>query len=165
MKKLSFILFAAAAIASCKGKDSLQSDKNIVVLTDTSRAAGNYLSDTGRAKMPVTAVAAAPARSAPVTRTPAVRQRNNSSVYRPGTSTSTTTTTTTNNGGTGTTTTASRKQGWSKSANGAVIGGVGGAVLGAVVGKGKGAVIGGVLGAGGGYIIGRSQDKKDGRIP
>ena len=162
MKKLSIIIFAAAALVSCKGKDSLQSDKNIVVLTDTSRASGSYLSDTGVAKIPVGAVAAAPVRTAPVTRTNATTQRT--TVYKPGTSSSsTTTTTTTNNGGNGTTT--SRKTGWSKSAKGAVIGGVGGAVVGAVVGKGKGAIIGGVLGATGGYIIGRGQDKKDGRIP
>ena len=59
-----------------------------------------------------------------------------------------------------------RKRGWSKSAKGAVIGGVGGAVVGAIISKNKvkGAVIGGVVGAAGGYIIGRHQDKKDGRI-
>jgi hypothetical protein len=61
---------------------------------------------------------------------------------------------------------ASRKKGWSKSAKGAVIGGVGGAVAGAVINKRNravGAVIGGVLGAGAGYGIGRGMDKKDGR--
>ena len=164
MKKLLIILFAAAAFASCKGKDSLQSDKNIVVLTDTSRSAGNYLSDTGASRIPVAAAAQAPVRTAPVTRTNAVTQR--STTYRPGRRSSSSTTTTRNNGGNGTYATAApHRRGWSKSAKGAVIGGVGGAVLGAVVGKGKGAIIGGVLGAGGGYIIGRSQDKKDGRIP
>lgn len=72
--------------------------------------------------------------------------------------------------GTGTTTTAApvpaKKKGWSKSAKGAVIGGVGGAVAGAVINKrnrGVGAVIGGVLGAGAGYGIGKAKDKKDGR--
>jgi outer membrane lipoprotein SlyB len=59
-----------------------------------------------------------------------------------------------------------QKKGWSKSAKGAVIGGVGGAAVGAAVSKkrGKGAIIGGVVGAGTGYIIGRSKDKKDGRV-
>lgn len=58
-----------------------------------------------------------------------------------------------------------QKKGWSKAAKGAVIGGVGGAVVGAVVSKKKvkGAVIGGVVGAAGGYILGRSKDKKEGR--
>lgn len=58
-----------------------------------------------------------------------------------------------------------KKTGISKSAKGAIIGGVGGAVVGAVLGKNaKGAVIGGVIGAAGGYVLGRKQDKKDGRI-
>jgi hypothetical protein len=58
------------------------------------------------------------------------------------------------------------KKGWSKGAKGAVIGGVGGAVVGAAVSdkKGKGAIIGGAVGAGAGYLIGRDQDKKDGRV-
>ncbi len=58
-----------------------------------------------------------------------------------------------------------KKEGWSKAAKGAAIGGASGAVVGAVVSKkkGKGAIIGGILGAGGGYVIGRSKDKKDGR--
>lgn len=57
------------------------------------------------------------------------------------------------------------KKGMSKAAKGAIIGGVGGAVVGGVATKSaKGAVIGGVVGATGGYIIGRSKDKKDGRV-
>ena len=168
MKNISIVLIAAIVFASCKGKDSsLQTDKNIVILTDTSKAAGSYLSDTGMAKMPVAAapVYVAPA---PTKRTTSTRKRssttygnannsnnNNNSSANDGSNS--------NNGSTTTTTT--RKKGWSKTAKGAVIGGVGGAVAGAVIGKGKGAVIGGVLGAAGGAIIGRSKDKKDGRIP
>ena len=58
-----------------------------------------------------------------------------------------------------------QKKGMSKAAKGAIIGGVGGAVVGGVATKStKGAVIGGVVGATGGYIIGRKQDKKDGRV-
>ena len=62
---------------------------------------------------------------------------------------------------------AEKKEGWSKAAKGAVIGGAGGAIAGAVINKknrAAGAVIGGVIGAGGGYVIGRKMDKKDGRI-
>lgn len=47
---------------------------------------------------------------------------------------------------------------------GAVIGGIGGALAGAAVSKnerGLGALIGGVLGAGGGYLIGANKDKLD----
>lgn len=61
---------------------------------------------------------------------------------------------------------AAKKKGWSKSAKGAVIGGVVGAGAGAVINKrnrAAGAVIGGIVGAGGGYVIGRGMDKKDGR--
>jgi hypothetical protein len=70
--------------------------------------------------------------------------------------------------GTGTETAkAEKKEGWSKAAKGAVIGGVAGAAGGAVLNKKNrvaGAVIGGVIGAAGGYGIGRTMDKKDGRI-
>ena len=159
MKKLSFIIYATILFVSCKSKDSLQSDKNIVVLTDTTHAAGSYLSDTGMAKMPVAVAAPVRTETAPVTRTRTTAQRTGG-----GTTTTTSSTSTASSGG-GTTTTVNKKQGWSKSAKGAVIGGVGGAVAGAVIGKGKGAIIGGVLGAAGGYVIGRGQDKKSGRIP
>ncbi len=59
-----------------------------------------------------------------------------------------------------------QKEGWSKAAQGAAIGGVAGAIGGAIISKkkGKGAIIGGIIGAGGGYVIGRAKDKKDGRV-
>lgn len=62
--------------------------------------------------------------------------------------------------------TATAKKGWSKTAKGAVIGGVVGAGTGAIINKrnrGAGAVIGGVIGAGAGAVIGNEMDKKDGR--
>jgi len=62
--------------------------------------------------------------------------------------------------------TAATKKGWSKTAKGAVIGGVVGAGTGAIVNKRNravGAVIGGVVGAGAGAVIGNQMDKKDGR--
>jgi membrane-bound lytic murein transglycosylase len=62
--------------------------------------------------------------------------------------------------------TAVKKKGWSKTAKGAVIGGVVGAGTGAIINKknrAAGAVIGGVVGAGAGAVIGNQQDKKDGR--
>jgi hypothetical protein len=69
--------------------------------------------------------------------------------------------------GTGATTQApAKKKGWSKTAKGAVIGGVAGAVGGAIINKknpAAGAVIGGVLGAGTGAVVGNEMDKKDGR--
>ncbi len=62
--------------------------------------------------------------------------------------------------------TAEKNTGWSKTAKGAVIGGVVGAGTGAIINKKsrvKGAVIGGAVGAGTGAIIGNEMDKKDGR--
>ena len=62
--------------------------------------------------------------------------------------------------------TAKGKKGWSKTAKGAVIGGVAGAGTGAIVNKknrAAGAVVGGVVGAGVGAVIGHEMDKKDGR--
>lgn len=64
------------------------------------------------------------------------------------------------------TTQSSEKKGWSKGAQGAVIGGASGAVGGAIISKhkGTGAAIGAAVGAAGGYIIGHEKDKKDGRV-
>lgn len=64
------------------------------------------------------------------------------------------------------TTQGTQKKGWSKAAQGAVIGGAVGAVGGAIVSKkkGTGAAVGAAVGAAGGYIIGREKDKKDGRV-
>lgn len=61
---------------------------------------------------------------------------------------------------------ANEKKGWSKAAQGAVIGGASGAVGGAIISKNKGAgaAVGAAVGAAGGYIIGREKDKKDGRV-
>ena len=59
-----------------------------------------------------------------------------------------------------------KKEGWSKAAKGAVIGGAGGAAAGAIINKrnrAAGAVIGGVIGGAAGYGIGKAKDKKDGR--
>ncbi|MGN6265628.1 MAG: YMGG-like glycine zipper-containing protein [Ginsengibacter sp.] len=61
---------------------------------------------------------------------------------------------------------ADKTRGWSKGAQGAVIGGATGAVGGAIISKhkGTGAAIGAAVGAAGGYIIGHEKDKKDGRV-
>jgi hypothetical protein len=165
MKHLTIILLATIVFASCKSKDNLQTDKNIVIMTDTSRAAGSYLNDTGLAKKPV-AVAPVAAAPAPTRRTTTTRQRS-STRYGNSSSSTTNNNSTVNNTGSGTSTPQrNRKAGISKGAKGAIIGGVGGAVIGGVIGKNvKGAVIGGAVGAAGGYIIGRSKDRKDGRIP
>ncbi len=166
MKSLSIVLAAAILFASCKGKENggLNSEKNIVIMTDTAKAAGSYLTDTGSAKMPVVVApkVRASVADAPVTRTPRKSANNNNGSNSNSGNGGSYGTGSSSNGSTSSTST--RKKGWSKAAKGAAIGGIGGAVAGAVIGKGKGAVIGGVLGATGGYIIGRSKDKKDGRV-
>lgn len=59
-----------------------------------------------------------------------------------------------------------KKTGMNKATQGAIIGGVAGAVGGAVISKkkGLGAVVGGIAGAAGGYIIGKTMDKKDNKF-
>lgn len=59
-----------------------------------------------------------------------------------------------------------KKSGMNKATQGAIIGGVAGAVGGAVISKkkGLGAVVGGIAGAAGGYIIGKNMDKKDNKF-
>jgi hypothetical protein len=101
----------------------------------------------------------APIPAAPVEKKTTVRKSTTAS----NSTTSNSGTTTGSSSGTGTT---AEKKGWSKTAKGAVIGGVVGAGTGAVVNKrnrAAGAVIGGVLGAGAGAVIGNEMDKKDGR--
>jgi hypothetical protein len=61
---------------------------------------------------------------------------------------------------------AKAKKGWSKTAKGAVIGGVVGAGTGVIVNKKHrvtGGIVGGAVGAGAGAIIGNELDKKSGR--
>ncbi|GAB4093576.1 putative periplasmic lipoprotein [Flaviaesturariibacter terrae] len=66
----------------------------------------------------------------------------------------------------GTAAAPAKKKGISKTAKGAIIGGVAGAAGGALINKknrGVGAVVGGLIGAGAGAVIGSTQDRKDGR--
>ncbi|MDB5197948.1 MAG: hypothetical protein JWP88_2319 [Flaviaesturariibacter sp.] len=91
----------------------------------------------------------------------ATRSSNSSS--RPSASSNGNTTTTTTSSESSNTASRSRV---SKTAKGAIIGGVAGAAGGAIINKknrAAGAVIGGVLGAGTGAVIGRGMDKRDGR--
>ena len=163
MKKILYILAVVTVFAACKGKsdNDLNANKEIISLTDSTFYNSNYLTDTGAVANPedftggavISGKATVPARTTPARRSSG-GSYSNSGTSNSGSSTS----------GSGTTATTTKKKGISKAAQGAIIGGVGGAVAGAVIGKGKGAVIGGVVGAAGGYIIGRSKDKKDGRV-
>jgi outer membrane lipoprotein SlyB len=185
MKKiLPIALILLIGLASCKSgiKNDLDSKKEIV-LSDTTRVyPNNSASDTAviTKNTPVVAapIVAAPLPNSHVSKAPTKAVVKNTRPSKAPTATTTTpvatttgttttTTSTTPATTTGTTTTTApvvpeKKKGWSNSAKGAVIGGIGGAAAGAVIGKnGKGAIIGGIIGAAGGYIIGKKKDKKD----
>jgi len=164
MKKLIVGIAVISLFAACKSKT--ETNRDVVGIDSTGLYKNNTMADTAN----LNAVA-------PGTTTKRVVETRNPD----GTTTTTTTTVTakgdpntstantgtvaqTTSSSTGTTTTVTKK-GWSNKAKGAVIGGVGGAVVGAAVSKkkGKGALIGGVVGAAGGYIIGNEKDKKQGR--
>lgn len=142
--------------AACKSKNDAN-NRNIQLLPDSS--AYNNNSATDSVKMHEKSTADAPSgyryhpKESKTDRNVPEKAQSSSGA---GTSDNTTTTTTTQ---------TTRKKGWSKAAQGAVIGGAAGAVGGAIISKhkGTGAAIGAAVGAAGGYIIGRNKDKKDGR--
>ncbi len=180
MKKILTVFAFASVFVACKNQSSLDKTKDVVLVSDTLGAyKSNYSTDTASTHQAnalingdkTTGVVGATGNG---TRTPTPRyntrssSRSRSNTNRTSSNRNTGNGTMGSNGNNGSSGTArtTRKKGWSKAAQGTVIGGVGGAVAGAVISKnkGKGAVIGGVVGAAGGYIIGRGKDKKDGRV-
>lgn len=179
---LSFALFLTACNQSAKidpGQAAVTAVQAAPVQADTAGLAAfqdwkikNELADDETYNTAQKAVASAPVRRSVAKATPVRRVSTQAPVRRTSTAKSTSGSSSegVNDGG-GTmsneTTQAAKKEGMSKAAKGAIIGGVGGAVAGAVINKKNrtaGAVVGAVIGAGGGYVIGRQQDKKDGRI-
>jgi hypothetical protein len=178
MKKvlLPLVIVSAVFFTACNSKKE-KTDREMVLLTD-SMYKSNLGSDTAAIIPQETPQVAEPEVAAPVVRTkkPTPRRSNTNynqpvpnntqppapvAVNNPAPTTPATTGTAgTGTAGTGTTTApeVKKKEGISKAAQGAIIGGVGGAVAGAVIGKGgKGAVIGGVIGGVGGYILGAKK--------
>ena len=165
MKKIIYFLALTAAFTACKPKATLNTDKQVVSLTDSSFSNGSYLSDTGAVADPdaflssggvVSGKTTVPDAKSNTVRRTNTRSSNNSGTYNSGSS---------QGSGTASAPATTQKRGISKAAKGAIIGGVGGAVAGAVIGKNaKGAGIGAAVGAAGGYIIGRSKDRRDGRV-
>jgi len=165
MKKTFYILALTAAFTACKPKATLDTNKEVVSLTDSSFYNSSYLTDTGAVADPdafinnggvVSGKSTVPDAKSNNIKNTNTRSNNNSGTNNSGSSQSS---------GTASAPATTQNKGISKAAKGAVIGGVGGAVAGAVIGKNaKGAGIGAVVGAAGGYIIGRSKDKKDGRV-
>jgi hypothetical protein len=193
MKKILTLIATAAIFAACSNDKDLETNKDVVLTDTTGMYKSNYSTDVSPADNDKEEVAPAAqtkvireTRVVYVDRTPkATRQTireaspvepvtapveqtqtsNTGTSTLPGTTTPGSTGTVGTNTGSETTTPAEteKKEGWSKAAKGAVIGGVGGAVAGAILSKkkGKGAIIGGVIGAAGGYILGRKKDKAD----
>lgn len=170
MKKILIVTLMAASLVACKSKENdISSDKDIIILGDSSKLIpGNTLTDTAllittNADGTTSAEAVVPGEKKQVAVAPVVRKttptRSSTTSSSSGSGTSSAGT------NTGTTSTTRQKTGISKAAKGAIIGGVGGAAAGAIIGRNaKGAVIGGAVGAAGGYIIGRKKDKKSGRV-
>lgn len=185
MKK--FLLYSLIAVSAVACNTSLDEKATVgskqavqPVTSDTTGLAAynawkaqNELATTQNAQQ-TEAVASAPRVRTVVKEVPVyiARKRSSSSSNNTGTSNNTENTANSNTGSESansgsTATSEKKKEGWSKAAKGAVIGGVAGAAGGAVINKknrAAGAVIGGIIGAAGGYGIGRTMDKKDGRI-
>ena len=189
MKKIILAFTVALFIIACTDDNPGMKNNSVGVVKDSSLYQNNILADTPKISADILNTVARKnktyAATTRRTNPPTARRRTQSSnreVIEPsvgsntfptssGTSTETTnsgagTETTTNTGTSSEDQPAVQKKGWSKAAQGAVIGGVAGAIGGAVISKkkGKGAVIGGIIGAGGGYVIGRAKDRKDGRV-
>lgn len=160
MRSLIICFISALIFIACKSKTNSNGD---IVGIDSGIYKNNVLADTAK----VEALAPGMTKKVVETRNPdgtittVTTVSNNKTTSTPRPTTVSSGTTASSTGATTTTT----KKGWSNRAKGAVIGGVGGAVVGAAVSKkkGKGAVIGGAVGAAGGYIIGNEKDKKEGR--
>ncbi len=160
MKGVLSIFVMLIILASCKSNDKTET-RDIQLLTDSTAYRNNTLSDTSST---VTKPAVISNSGNIKTTHTGTTHRHESSANRSSGSNSSNSGTVSNNGSTGTQ--GTEKKGWSKAAQGAVIGGAVGAVGGAIISKNKGtgAIIGAATGAAGGYIIGRSKDKKDGRV-
>ncbi len=167
IKTALFIFTILVSFAACKSNDKPET-RNIQLLTDSSAYRNNASSDTSKMTQTRVIPSAGNLQHNHVNSNGTHHEGNQSNTGNAstsGNSGSNSNSGTVSNSGSGSTQ-STHKKGWSKAAQGAAIGGVGGAVAGAIISKkkGTGAVIGGVVGATGGYIIGREKDKKDGRV-
>lgn len=150
LKKISLPIVFTLIFAACKNNN--QDTRSIQLLSDSS--AYNNSSNTDSIKLKDKKTSEAGYRYHPKENGSAKSSSGNGSVSNKESQPS------------ANTTQSSKKKGWSKGAQGAVIGGATGAVGGAIISKhkGTGAAIGAAVGAAGGYIIGHEKDKKDGRV-
>ncbi len=157
--------FAIITFAACNSKSDLNTNKDVILTDTSSMYRSNMMTDTGSvietsALTTGTSTAVANRRATNTNRATTYPTRRNNTNRNYGNTSRNSNSGSSNSGNT----VPQRKRGWSKAAKGAVIGGVGGAVVGGVVKGGKGAIVGGAVGAAGGYILGRSKDKKEGRV-
>jgi hypothetical protein len=159
MKLIPIVFSFAIFFSACKSNSKTET-RDIQFLADSSAYNNNTFSDTSK----LVESEPAPAKTENAATTNRSPKKATTSTSK-SSSTGSSSTGTVSNSGT-TTSTTQEKKGWSKAAQGAVIGGVSGAVGGAIISKkkGTGAAIGAAVGAAGGYIIGREKDKKDGRV-
>ncbi|MEO6455489.1 MAG: YMGG-like glycine zipper-containing protein [Ginsengibacter sp.] len=168
MKTIIIALAITSIFAACNSKS--ETDKNVVGVDTTGLYKNNMIADTAKAeaillpgstKKVVETHSADGSVTTTTTTTAAPKTITKTQTHSQNSTAGTTTANTTSQP----VATSTQKTGWSSRAKGAVIGGVGGAVVGAAVSKkkGKGAIIGGAIGAAGGYIIGNEKDKKTGR--
>ncbi len=158
IKKISLPILFLFVFVSCKNNNDGNS-RDIQLLPDSSAYNNNSTTDSIKMREEKMAEAPGSYRYHPkesVSHNTATEKTSSTSGSGNVSNNSTTTTQSTQ---------STQKKGWSKAAQGAVIGGAAGAVGGAIVSKhkGTGAAIGAAVGAAGGYIIGRNKDKKDGR--
>jgi len=193
MKNLLLALFVITAFAACKSNsDQNDQTRNIQLLSDSTTYNNNVFSDTNKvvkaeeipakisekprtivkvkspAKSPTKIVTTSPVpdqvTNVPTVATPPVVTNPvpaETTVDNPSSGTRSAET-----ASTGSETKVQKKKGLNKASQGAIIGGVTGAVGGAIISKkkGMGAVVGGIVGAAGGYIIGKKMDKKDNKF-
>jgi hypothetical protein len=159
MKNLLLALFVITAFAACKSNsDQNDQTRNIQLLSDSTTYNNNVFSDTNK----VVKAEEIPAKISEKPRTIVkVKSPAKTTVDNPSSGTNSAET-----ASTGTETKVQKKKGLNKASQGAIIGGVTGAVGGAIISKkkGMGAVVGGIVGAAGGYIIGKKMDKKDNKF-
>lgn len=169
--KYVLLLFTISSVFYACKSNAGNETRNIQLLSDSTTYRNNIKSDTATGVSPVKKASVTTIHKSTGNHN---SSNNNSTVHTNGNgnTTNNNSASTANNSNSGsnektsTTSTSSQKKGWSKGAQGAVIGGATGAVGGAIISKkkGTGAAIGAVVGAAGGYIIGHEKDKKDGRI-
>jgi hypothetical protein len=159
--KIFIPLFLLFAFVACKSKENTEK-RDIQLLTDSTTYNNNASTDSSR----TSEANAVPAKRLNESHTATHHTTTSNSNKNKSSASTAPQTSSTSTAGTSTSTTQStKKKGWSKAAQGAVIGGAAGAVGGAIISKhkGTGAAVGAAVGAAGGYIIGRNKDKKDGR--